>query len=86
MNNKQRKTLAAIQEKPTRSDIEWKNIESLLLALGAEVSEGAGSRVRIKLNGIIGTFHKPHPRKIAKKYQVDSFREFLEKAGVGKNE
>ena len=32
-----------------QSDIEWQDIENLLRSLGAEISEGNGSRVRIKL-------------------------------------
>jgi len=29
--------------------------------MGAEVSEGSGSRVRIALNGVKAIFHRPHP-------------------------
>ena len=49
MNKKQRQTLNRILEKPERSDIPWPNIESLFIALGAEISEGRGSRVRVAL-------------------------------------
>ena len=45
MNRKQRQTLDKIFEKPDRSDIPWANIESLCEALGADISEGRGSRV-----------------------------------------
>jgi hypothetical protein len=38
--------------------------------------------VRFELNGIVGTFHRPHPEKEAKRYQVRDAREFLIKAGV----
>lgn len=44
--------------------------------------EGSGSRVRFELNGVIGTFHRPHPQKEAKPYQVRDARAFLEKVGV----
>ena len=47
MNKKQRRTLQRIFEKPDRSDIPWNDIESLFLALSAQVSEGRGSRVRV---------------------------------------
>jgi hypothetical protein len=36
----------------------------------------------IELNGVIGTFHRPHPQKEAKPYQVRDAQAFLEKAGV----
>jgi len=62
--------------------MEWKDIENLLVALGAEVSEGNGSRVRIKLNGERAVFHCPHPEKITDKGAVKAMRQFLLNAGV----
>ena len=50
MNKKNKTTLAAIFENPVISDILWKDIESLLYSLEAEISEGRGSRVRIAVN------------------------------------
>lgn len=82
MNNKHRKTLQAIFDEPTRSDIEWKAIEALLVAAGAEISEGSGSRVRIALKGVRAVFHRPHLRKEADKGAVKSMRRFLEAAKV----
>lgn len=82
MNNKHRKTLQAIFDEPTRSDIEWKAIEAMLVSAGAEISEGSGSRARIALNGVRAVFHRPHPRKEADKGAVKSMRRFLEAAKV----
>ena len=82
MNKKNQNTLAAIFEEPVRSDILWKDIENLLYALGAEVSEGKGSRVRIALKGVRAVFHRPHPRKETEKGSVKSMRRFLIAAGV----
>lgn len=82
MNKAHQKTLEVIFRKPTPANLEWRRIESLLEAVGARVIEGAGSRVRFELNGVIGTFHRPHPQKEAKPYQVRDARAFLEKAGV----
>ena len=61
----------------------WKDIEALLIALGAEISEGSGSRVRIVLNGVRAVFHRPHPRKETDKGALMSVRRFLTEAGVG---
>ncbi len=82
MNSTQKKTLAAIFETPVPRNIEFKRIESLFIALGARIIEGSGSRVRFELNGVIATFHRPHPEKEAKPYQISDARQFLEKAGV----
>ena len=82
MNKKNKKTLAAIFEDPLRSDILWSDIESLLYALGAEISEGKGSRVRIALKGVRAVFHRPHPRRMTDKGSVKSIRRFLFATGV----
>ncbi len=63
LNKKHQTTLTALFAMPVQSGIPWKDIESLLYALGAELSEGRGSRVRILLNGRKAVFHRPHPRK-----------------------
>jgi hypothetical protein len=82
MKGKHYNTLEAIFRKPVQSNIEWKDIETLLISLGAEISEGSGSRIRIKLNGVRAVFHRPHPRKEADKGSVVSMRRFLENAGI----
>lgn len=82
MNKKHARTLDKIIEKPERSDIPWKDIESLVVALGGEISEGRGSRVRICLNGIRAVFHRPHPKRVTDKGAVSSMRRFLKEAEV----
>jgi len=82
MNSRQRDTLSAIFSKPPPRTLEWKRIESLLVAVGASVIEGQGSRVRFVLNEAVATFHRPHPNKEAKPYQVHDARIFLEQAGI----
>lgn len=82
MKSKHRRTLQAIFDEPARASILWTDIESLLGTLGAEMSEGSGSRVRIALNGVRAVFHRPHPRKETDKGAVKSMRRFLIEAGV----
>ena len=82
MNKAQRKILEKIIEKPERSDILWKDIELLFMALGAEISEGRGSRVRVSLNGVRAVFHRPHPKRETVKGAVKSVRRFLKEAKV----
>jgi len=79
---KHRKTLEAIFEKPERANLAWRDVEALFIALGAEISEGSGSRVRVALKGVRAVFHRPHPRKETTKGAVKSARRFLEAAGV----
>jgi len=82
MNSKHRKTLRAIFSDPVPGTIAWSDIEKLLKACGCEMIEGNGSRVRFAKDGIVASFHRPHPEKEAKRYQVRDAREFLSKIGV----
>ncbi len=82
MNKRHQETLAAIFKTPVPSNLEWRQIEALFVALGARVIEGRGSRVRFELNDIISTFHRPHPRKEARPYQARDARRFLEQLGI----
>jgi hypothetical protein len=74
-------TLKAIFAVPTRGNISWDDIESLFRHLGAELTEGRGSRVRVALNGMRAVFHRPH-NKDAHKRMVESVQGFLNRAGV----
>ncbi|HBS23428.1 hypothetical protein ABIE64_001579 [Thalassospira sp. MBR-102] len=82
MQGKHRKTLIAVFTNPVSASIEWRAIEALLKATGANVIEGSGSRVRFEKDGEIATFHRPHPAKEAKRYQVRDARDFLIRTGV----
>ena len=82
MGPKHRRTLEAIFEDPVRSNTAWRDIEALLEATGAEITEGSGSRVRIALNDVRAVFHRPHPQKETDKGAVKSMRRFLTEAGV----
>jgi len=82
VQSKHRKTLQAVFENPVRSNITWADIESMLKAYGAQISEGHGSRVRIALREMRAVFHRPHPHKETDKGAVKSMRRFLTMAGV----
>ena len=76
------KTLQAVFDNPVRSDVEWKKIESLFVAPGAELSEVRGSRIRVALNDVRAVFHRPHPQKETDKGALKSVRRFFKEAGV----
>jgi hypothetical protein len=82
MSKKQRRTLAAVFGEPVRANVNWSDIEAMLLACGAEISEGKGSRVRSALNGVRAVFHRPHPQKVTDKGALGSMRRFHTEAGV----
>lgn len=82
LSGRHRKTLASVFVEPALSSVLWSDVESLLGALGAELSEGRGSRVRVYLNGVRAVFHRPHPRKETDKGALKAVRRFLIAAGV----
>jgi hypothetical protein len=82
MNSTQRKIIDLVYKNPIQANILWSDIEGLFFALGAKISEGSGSRVRVKLNGVRAVFHRPHPQKTTDKGAVNSVQRFLENAGV----
>lgn len=55
----------------------------MLVALGAELSHGNGSRIRIYLNGRRAVFHRPHPRKETDKGGVASMKRFFDSGRKG---
>ena len=82
LNRKHRATLAALFAEPVQAGVAWRDVEALLRACGAEMSEGQGSRIRVALNGVRAVFHRPHPRKEADKGAVKSVRRFLIEAEI----
>lgn len=82
MKGKHQKVINEIFQMPIKSSIRWLDIEAALISLGAEISEGNGSRVRIRLNGVRAVFHRPHPKKETDKGAVASMRRFLTAAEV----
>ena len=82
MTARHRRTLHAIFENPVRANIPWADIERLLRACGAAISEVRGSRVRIALQGVRAVFHRPHPQKETDRGAVMSMRRFLIEAGI----
>jgi hypothetical protein len=86
MNHKQIQTLHMVFIDPIHGNVLWADIESLLSALGAEITEGSGSRVRVYLKGVRAVFHRPHPEKEVDKGALKSVRRFLAEAGFSGDE
>ena len=82
LNKRHQRTLKAIFSTQTPATLQWRRIEALFIALGAIKEEGLESSVTFKLKKEQTTFHRPHPQKEAKRYQVRDARDFLKKAGI----
>lgn len=82
MNKKHQRTLAAVFADPVSGSIKWRDVEALLVACGAEVSEGNGSRVRFTIAGQTLFLHRPHPSPDTKRWAIRDIREFLINVGI----
>lgn len=82
MASKHDRTLAAIFTNPTPGNVKWRDVEALLLKLGARKSEGDGSRVRFVLNNEPLNLHRPHPSPEMKRYAVRKVAMFLERMDI----
>nr|WP_245431437.1 type II toxin-antitoxin system HicA family toxin [Mesorhizobium atlanticum] len=54
----------------------------MLVALGAEVSEGRGSRVRFTIAVQTLFLHRPHPSPDTRRWAIRDIREFLTNVGI----
>ena len=82
MNKRHQRTLNTIFAQPVSGNIKWRDVEVLLKALGAAISERSGSRVAVLLNDRVAVFHRPHPGPDMDKGAVRDLRRFLESAGI----
>ena len=82
MKAKHAQTLERIFSRPVSGSVRWSNAEALLLALGAEIVEAAGSRIRVFLFNEVRVFHRPHPSPDMDKGAVAALRKCLEANGV----
>ncbi len=78
MNRRHKRTLERIYARPTSGNAPWSDIESLFKALGADVSERAGSRVAVVLFDEVRVFHRPHPSPNTDKGAIASIRKWFE--------
>jgi hypothetical protein len=82
MKRKHQKTLDAIYARPVSANIQWRDIEALLVELGADISEREGSRIAVVLFDEVRVFHRPHPSPDTDKGAVASIRQWFEQHGV----
>jgi hypothetical protein len=82
VTSKHCRTLCAVFRIPTAATVTRASFALFVSALGGNVEPGDGSRRRMRLNGVIAVFHRPHPQPTMKKGSVESARDFLLKAGI----
>ena len=82
MSHKHRHVLEAIYREPVSSTIQWREVESLVRHLGADIEPSHGARFRVVLNKREFFLHHPHHSNEFAKVEVKHLRECLASAGV----
>ena len=82
MSQKHKRLLSAILNEPVSGNIHWKEVESLLHRLGAVIEHGHGARMKVELNGIQGTLHRPHHSGVCEKHDIRHLRGYLNEVGI----
>jgi hypothetical protein len=77
MSHKHESLLRTIFHDPISGNIHWREIESLLNHVGAEVEPLSGARIRVRLNGAEGILHRPHHGNTLDRSAVRHLREYL---------
>ena len=82
MSHKHEQLLRTIFHDPVSCNIHWREIESLLHHVGADIEQLSGARIRVKLNGAEGILHRPHHGNTLDRGGVKHVREFLARARI----
>ena len=82
MSHKHLHLLQTIFHDPISANIHWREVESLLAHLGADVEAVHGARIRVVLNRVEVFLHHPHNSSTCSKQEIQQVREFLARAGV----
>jgi hypothetical protein len=82
MSHKHEHLLHALFQDPVSGNIHWREIESLLNHLGADIEQATGARIRVVLNGVEGYLHRPHHSNVCGRQEIKHIREYLASARV----
>lgn len=82
MSHKHSNLLRSIFQDSHAANIHWREVESLLNHLGAEMEAAQGARFKVTLNGVTDFLHHPHHGSECTRDHIKHLREFLGQAGV----
>ena len=82
MSHKHLHLLQAIYHDPLSANIHWREIESLLNHLGAQLEPANGARFKVTLNQVTDFLHHPHHSSVCTRDHIKHLKGFLTQAGV----
>ena len=88
MSHKHERVLHDIFRDPVSANIHWRDVESLLHHLGADMTSSHGTAVHLCLNGVETLVHRPHHHHAGtcSKPDIRHLRTFLSDAGAAPND
>ena len=82
MSHKHESLLRAMFEGPVGGNVHWREVESMLMHLGARMEPHHAANFRVVLNGVEGFLHRPHNSNTCTKQELRHVRDYLVSAGV----
>ena len=82
MSTKHLNLIRLIFQDPISANIHWREVESLLRHLGADIEPIEGARFRVRLNGVEGVLHHPHHSNTFARQDIKHLRQYLASARV----
>lgn len=82
MSHKHEHLIQSIFRDPISANIHWREVESLLHHLGADIEPLSGARLRVKLNGYEDILHRPHHGNTLGRQDIKNLREYLGHARI----
>lgn len=82
MSHKHEQILRSIFHDPSPHNLQWREVESLLKHLGAELENVAGARQRVRIGKVETVLHRPHHSNELDRAGIKHLREFLAQSGI----
>jgi hypothetical protein len=82
VQKRHQRTLSAPFRRPTATDVAWRDVMTLIVALGGEVRSRSGSVRALSLRGRNLVVHEPHPSGLLPRALVLRLRRCLLEGGI----
>src|SRR5690349_12448743 len=82
MSHRVANLLRTIYHDPPSGNVHWRDVESLLRHVGADLEPLSGARIRARIGRMEGILHRPHHSNTLDASGLVHLRQFLARAGV----
>ena len=82
MSHRHSALIRTIFQDPINTNVHWREVESLLRHLGAQIETLSGNRIHMRLNRAEGFLHRPHHAHTLDRTAIRALRGYLASAGI----